>query len=353
CGGCSAQDVEYEKQVEGKRAKVSSLLGFDDVKICSGEPFGYRNRMDFIFHQGGIGLRRKGNWRDVVDVDHCPISDPRINALLAEVRPLAKRVSTFNPQQRRGVFRYAVIRTTSRSSTISLVINSDEQRDALGQVTDFARSSSADNVIIARVPSNTDTGLSEDFQVVKGSPYLDEMIAGRRFVFHSQAFFQNNASMAQRLVSYVVDALRDCGANTLLDLYSGVGVFGVSAKDLFEKVVLVESHPLSVECARLNAADLPNVEVVGLDAADSHKVKAEGIIAAIVDPPRSGMHPKAIARLLQRRPKEVVYVSCNPSRIALELQSFVRAGYSIASVAAFDLFPQTEHIEAVVHLRQD
>ena len=147
CGGCKHQDVPYEEQLERKRKELSYATGAKDIPIFSGPVFGYRNRMDFVFHEDGLGLRESKE--KIVDVKRCLIANDRINELLSEVRSLD--VDPFHQPSHTGTFRYAVIRAVKQSS-ISFVLNPDSPRlnDAIEKVRRFAEKTSAENVIVTR-----------------------------------------------------------------------------------------------------------------------------------------------------------------------------------------------------------
>ena len=136
----------------------------------------------------------------------------------------------------------------------------------------------------------------------------------------------------------------------LLDLYGGVGTFGIINADLFKRVTIVENVPPAIECAQKNAEDngMKNVTSVCLDAMQLQKLSVIKPVYVIADPPRTGMHLKAIQRLVELQPEVILYISCNPEQLAKELLKF--KGYVVRSAALFDLFPQTTHSELIVEL---
>ncbi|MBU2560683.1 MAG: 23S rRNA (uracil(1939)-C(5))-methyltransferase RlmD, partial [Nanoarchaeota archaeon] len=373
CGGCVSQHVPYELQLRNKKDFVmdalrkSSIAMPDKVEIFHGEPYHYRNRMDFIFFSGGVGFRRKGTYDRIVGTRRCEISNERLNALLGEVWAWFEKnrgsLDPFDIKTKKGALRYAVIRASefAKSSTVSFVLNSDSQKQAglIDLIKSFAGSSSADNVVIVRVHSRTDVSVSDDFFAVKGDVFLEEEFSGTALFFHSQGFFQNNSAMADRMVNYCKGILdsHDTKDASLLDLYGGVGTFGISLAGMFSDCLIVESVPQSIECAKMNIEkNRPkNTEALCADASGIGKKVLAGRyegkrLFVITDPPRSGMHPKVLRWLLQLRPEVIVYVSCNPQQMAKELKALA-IEYDLASLALFDLFPQTNHVEAVAELK--
>src|SRR3989338_4840106 len=131
CGGCTAQHIEYSLQLEQKKAVLAEATGLSMIEMFAGKQYYYRNRMDFVFHPAGLGLRKKGQWQSIIDVEQCVISYPKLNLLLAQIRTEFKTSDIFNIHTHVGTFRYAVIRVTSiGDSSISFVINDNSQRKA-------------------------------------------------------------------------------------------------------------------------------------------------------------------------------------------------------------------------------
>ena len=356
CGGCAAQHIDYAFQLENKRNAVARAVGFEDkdVKVFSDKDYHYRNRMDFIFHSTGLGFREKGNWQNIVDVEKCAISDERLNALLKEVREYFKGCDYFDIRTKKGTFRYAVIRVPSNDSSISFVLNKDSPTltAAVEKVKAFAAITSAKNVIVTYVPQNTDMSISDDFFVVKGKGMLLDEYLGKKFTFAVQSFFQNNHAMAEKMLQYSNDLFK--GYNTsgahLLDFYGGVGSFGIINSGLFKGVSIVENVQGAIDAANLNIAEnkVLNVKAFVLDAKSINKLNLPKDLYVVNDPPRSGMHPKALLDLKVLKPKVIVYVSCNVEQLGKDIPKF--KSYTVKSAAMFDLFPQTPHIEAIVEL---
>ena len=142
--------------------------------------------------------------------------------------------------------------------------------------------------------------------------------------------------------------------STFLDLYGGVGTFGINLADLFVKTIILESVGPSIECAKINIEknNLKNTEAIVGDASRMNKVtNATGKnLFVVTDPPRSGMEQKAILHLLEMEPEVIIYVSCNPQQFAKELRAFSKK-YDLISMTVFDMFPQTNHIETMAELR--
>lgn len=355
CGGCQTQHIPYEVQLKNKQQRLAQLfqVPIEQIKVFSANPYNYRNRMDFIFHNDGLGFREKGNWRKILDIEQCPISDQTINTLLTEIREQFSDIDAFKLRSHKGMFRFAVIRSPKGGSAITFILNEDAtgRFQVMEQLEKYAKNSTAQNILVGFVPAETESSTAFEVVELKGSQWLTEEIDGRKFRFHSQGFFQNNTQMAQKMVTHVQELLKDASGE-LLDLYGGVGLFGISCAKPFEKVHIVESVDPAIEAALYN---LKQNSVKGdahvLDAKKINKLKIRPK-HVITDPPRSGMDRLAIKHLIAMNPKTITYISCNPEQLSKELFSFKQAGYNIESAAMFDLFPQTNHMEAIVHLKR-
>lgn len=354
CGGCSAQHVDYQLQLENKKKFLSKAIGFDDIEVHSGNEYNYRNRMDFIFNPRGLGMREKGKWYSTVDVNECVIADARINVLVKEIREFFNEIDAFNVKQHTGTFKFAVIRAPKNDSSISFTLNSDSSRlkDAVEKIKAFAKTTKANNVIVSYVPKNTDVSTSEDYFVVKGKDLLEEEYLGKSFCYSVQGFFQNNTEMAEKMHDYVHSLLEkyDTKNSRLLDLYGGVGTFGIINANLFNSVTIVEEFKGSIDAANKNIKknSVENATAIALDAKQLKKIELPRPLFVITDPPRSGMHPKTIKHLNELEPEVIIYVSCNAKQLGKELKHF--DNYKIKSAAIFDLFPHTPHFEAVIEL---
>jgi 23S rRNA (uracil-5-)-methyltransferase RumA len=365
CGGCATQHLEYELQLENKKKRAQQATGAGDVKVFSGEEWFYRNRMDMVFTAQGIGFREKGMWNKRVDVTECVISNKRLNDLITEVRENFGGVDPFDPKTHGGTYRYAVIRTPQNDSSISFVLNKDSARcgEAVEKIKDFSRKSAAKNILVTYVAEKTDVSTGTDFIVIKGSDMLEETLLGKKFRYSAQGFFQNNHEMAEKMHEYVNGILEAGLANPaygwpdarwahLLDLYGGVGTFGIINSELFKTVKTVESFEGCVDAAKANIElnGVTNVEAILLDAMQLKKLQLPSPLFVVTDPPRSGMHQKTIEQFMVLKPHLIIYISCNVEQLEKDMPKFLKH-YKLKSTAIFDLFPQTNHMETVVELK--
>ncbi len=356
CGGCSLQDIPYSAQVENKKNILAKTIQKDDISTFTGPEYYYRQRMDFVFHPGGLGLRQKGRWYRVVDIEHCLIANEKLNQLLTEVREFFQGVDVFDLQQKEGAFRFAVIRTPPTDSSISIVVNKESPRlkEASEKIKEFATTTAANNVMITYVPPNRDVSVSEEFEVIKGSPLLREELLGYSFWYPVQGFFQNNHVLTEKLQLYCQEILQEKKEENqeahLLDLYAGVGTFGIINAHLFKKVFLIENHFPSHEAAQMNMVDnkCQNIEDILHDAKNLNQIILPQPLVVIADPPRSGIHPRTLKYLNRIRPQQIIYISCNVKQLRIDLQ--LLSNYRVKRSALFDFFPHTPHMEAVLEL---
>ncbi|HLD10715.1 MAG TPA: methyltransferase [Candidatus Nanoarchaeia archaeon] len=345
CGGCNLRGI-YDIQLKNKLDYVKKLLNFVDVKLFFCEPYFYRNRMDFVFGKT-LGLRKIGSWKNILEINECLIANKQINEIFKELKEEFVEVDSFDSVRKIGTFRYAVVRVAERSC-VNFILNTNSMRlnNAIEKIKKWSERSTVENVTIGYVSSNKDVSVTDDYFVVKGSDELEVNILDKKFVFNCQVFFQNNYCVMEKMHAYIKGILSK--GDRLLDLYSGVGCFGIINSDKFKEVVMVEEFKSSVNSAEKNIKinNLKNISVYCLDAKNIKKLGKFDI--AILDPPRNGMHPKTIFTLNIIKPKEIIYISCNPEQLAKDLKKFV--DYKIQDIAIFDMFPNTKHLEIIVRL---
>ncbi len=355
CGGCTSQHIDYSIQLENKKKEISKAAGIADVKVFSGKEYGYRNRLDMLFSSRGIGMRKKENPGGVIEVPRCEIANEAINRILAEALAFFRSPDYADVKRRTGTLRYAVIRASGNTSCISFVMNSESNKiaEAVEKVKQFAERTTADNVVVAYTDRIADESISSDFFAVKGTEMLSETLLSKKFFFSSQGFFQNNTEMAEKMHEYCNSLLKKYDASNacLLDLFGGVGCFGIINSSLFKEVFIVENSAECIKAAKMNIKEnnAVNCKAEIMEGSQIMKLPLKKPLFVVADPPRSGMGLKTIAALNSLKPEVIIYVSCSTSQLAKDLPKF--SSYSVESAALFDLFPQTNHSEAVVELK--
>ncbi len=357
CGGCAMQHIPYSVQLENKKKKLITEIGYSDIQVYSDSEWHYRNRMDMVFTPTGLGFREKGKWWRTVPVKQCVISNSKLNTLIIEINAFfGPEFDYFNVKSHEGTFKYAVIRTPQNDSSVSIVLNRQGERydQAVEKVKEYAKISTANNVLITNMKAKSSQSYGEDFEIIKGSDMLEETILGKTFHYSCQGFFQNNSIMAEKMHAYVHELVKNYPTTEahLLDLYSGVGAFGVINADLFSGMTTIEAFEGCTVAAKANIernALTKKAEAICMDAKRLKQVKFPNKpLYVITDPPRSGMHQETIIQLKKLKPEVIIYISCNVEQLGKDLPKFT--DYNIKSAALFDLFPQTNHMEGVVEL---
>jgi 23S rRNA (uracil-5-)-methyltransferase RumA len=348
CGGCSYQDISYENQLELKKEYLNRLMEGRAVveDIVPSSPFRYRNRMDLVTAFGKIGLREAGQYRFVTDIHSCKIMQERSDTLLKELRPDILDIEGYNYLSHKGYLRYAVFRETmfTKQLMINFVVADREKRP--DPVLERA-SERADSVSILFNDGLADVSFGEISETIK-TGHIEESLDEIRFRITPNSFFQSNSEITLK----VYREIRNEAEGNVLDLYSGVGSISLFTAPGAERVTGVESVAEAVETARTNSEinSAENVEFICADAREYMRETDKKYHTLILDPPRSGMHPKMIKHIEEMAPGKIIYMSCNPVHFKNELE--LLENYSLESFRAYDMFPQTPHIETLAILRR-
>jgi 23S rRNA (uracil1939-C5)-methyltransferase len=329
CGGCHLQHAAYEAQAELKQQVLADQLGrvgglhdapVQDI-LAAEVPWGYRNHARFsVTPEGKLGFLTADN-QDVIAVDECPILDPLLDELWAAL-------DIEWPQLRR-----LGLRCGSATGDRMAVFELDHYEEFDIEV----------DLPVSCVVLFADG----ETAVLMGRPYLTEHVAGRDYRVSAGSFFQANTAGADALAALVGGMLEPRGGETLLDLYSGVGLFGLALAPHVAKVIAVESSPSAVADFRENARDLAHVQVVEA-ATEAALPSIEGPVDLLVlDPPRAGAGGGVVREIGRLAPRRIAYVSCDPATLARDAGGLLGAGYRLGQVQPVDLFPQTYHVESV------
>ncbi len=357
CGGCAWQHIEFQHQLDLKVNAIHNKWIEQNIDISkiptymeTSQPFHYRNRMDFVWWwDGSFGLREKGKWHSVVNLEECWLLPSEVMHVALEINRRAQVFGLPFRDQKRKIpgLRYLVIRTGIHTGEIMLNVVSDtmdlprELWDGLPQVCSVYQ-------LINDNPTR-DTSDGEPV-LLFGKEGYEETILDHTFIIKPNVFFQPNPKMAEKMVCTVREwiANDDGPKQRFVDLYCGVGMFTVLLEDLFEKTVGIELVESSIELARRHA-ERRAIDFVISDAVDIDMEFLQDVDVLLVDPPREGLVPKVMKKILQTLPKRIVYVSCNPRKGVEDIAQLLEQ-YEIKQIAYFDQFPQTPHVEMIVML---
>ena len=309
CGGCDFQQLTYEAQLAAKADIIADCLQritrMDHVPHITVHPspnnWRYRVRATWQIDQDKreIGYYERGS-RRVCDVAECAVLLPELQETLARVR--STDWLEFPPELKH----------------LDVVTGED------------------------------DVSLAPPFGEFETNE-LSLRVGSEVYQYNAQAFFQINPALLPQLMEF---ALSDAGGETALDLYCGVGLFTLPLARRFARVVGVEGNSVATRFARRNLqqAGLTNARVVTASVAEWMRSKSGEVDFVLLDPPRAGAESAVIKGMLELHPQRISYVSCDPATLARDLKKLIAGGYAIESVAGFDLFPQTHHVETVVLL---
>ena len=369
CGGCSYQTLTYEAELKYKEGQIIKLFEKAGLDInylgIEGSPLvhGYRNKMEYTFGDEekdgplALGLHMKGRFYEVVNTDECNIVDEDFTSIRQHVLKYFQVRSTafYNKRRTEGYLRHLVIRKALSTGEIlvNLVTTSQDTLDKeefVDMLVKLDLKGDIKGILHTTNDRLGDVVVAETLELLHGRDYIIEEILGLRFEISPFSFFQTNTFGAEKLYSIVRDFVGDKKSNLVYDLYSGTGTIAQILSPVAEKVVGIEIVEEAVEKARDNARlnNLDNVEFMAgdvLKVVDDLKEKPDLIV---IDPPRDGIHPKAINKIIDFNPETYVYVSCNPVTLVRDLKVFAERGYRINKVKLMDMFPRTPHVEAAI-----
>ena len=382
CGGCQNQDLPYPEQLARKAQRLAEQFRAHwDAPVPvepSPETWHYRNKVDFSFgrkwypepppegfvREAVLGFRARGRWFCPLDIEECRIGPEGVSALLGSVRAWmhARKLPAFDPRTKEGFLRALVVREGKRTRQRMVVLittEGDLDKDSFVEV--VLSVYPATSIQCGVYQGLADVAFADETEVLHGGPAIHEQLEvpdGRgervlRFRLSPFSFFQTNTLGAERLYGMIRRWVAEAAPLVLYDLYGGGGGIALSCADLVAQVWSVESVAAATEDGRHNTAQngADNVEFVTQRVKNYLRALREGDgmaadSAVVVDPPRSGMVPKALRRLVDLRPPKVLYVSCNPAILATQLPVLLGA-YRLDDLRAIDLFPHTEHVEAL------
>ena len=374
CGGCMYQTMSYEEQLKMKETQVKGLLqeavgiGTDlHWEGIHGSPieFGYRNKMEFSFgdeYKDGplsLGLHKKGSTYDVLTASDCKLVHPDMTAILSSVLDFFTELGAvhYKKMQHTGYLRHLLLRrgVTSGEILVHVITTSQAEYDYAPLVSRLLALPLEGKIVgIMHIinDSLSDVVQSDENRLLYGQDYFYETLLGLRFKISTLSFFQPNSLAAEVLYSIVRDYIGDTKDKEVFDLYSGTGTIAQLLASVAKEVIGVEIVEEAVEAAKVNAAlnGLTNCRFIAGDVLKVLDDLTEKPDMIILDPPRDGIHPKALPKILAYGVENIVYISCKPTSLARDLPAFLAAGYEVQRSCSVDQFCETVHVETVVLL---
>ena len=368
CGGCRFQDLAYAAQLDAKEAQVrdalTRLANFPEAPlegiVPAESPYFYRNKLEYSFTRTpagpALGFHKAGRWDEVLEVERCWLTTELGNAIRNAVRDWARqdRLEAYDQADGTGYLRHLVVREgrNTGQALVQLVTAKGERFDRDGFVETLRRFPEVRSIhwAVNDTPAEV-TNLPTE--LLWGEDAIEEELCGLRFRVRPNAFLQTNTAMAEVLYEVARDFAGLTRAETVYDLYCGIGTIGLSlARDALT-VWGVEVSEESVACA-LENADLNGITNAAFFAGNVGHVLEELRARAgepdvvVVDPPRAGLAGKALRRVGGLAAPRIVYVSCNPTTLASDLKTLRdEFGYRLERVRPVDMFPHTPHVETV------
>ena len=373
CGGCRYQNLSYEQQLDLKKRQVEELIEKNglsfDIENIYGSPIteGYRNKMEFTFgdeEKDGpltLGMNKKNSFYDIVTLDDCRIVDPDFNVLLQAILKYFKEKGEtyFHKIRHEGFLRHLVMRRSVKTGDIliNLVTTTQSQLDE-SEFVNMILAQKIDGKVVGILhtlnDNLADVVQSDETKTLYGQDYFYEYLYNMRFKISPFSFFQTNTLGAEVLYDKVREYVGETKDKLIYDLYTGTGTIAQMLASVASKVVGVEIVEEAVEAAKKNAVDnhLDNCEFIAGDVLKvvDNLTKKPDIL--VLDPPRDGIHPKALTKIINFNVDEMVYVSCKPTSLMRDLLVFREAGYEVKRACLVDMFPGTVHVETVVLLSQ-
>lgn len=372
CGGCMYQTMSYEEQMKMKEGQIRRIMDeavngeyvFEGVK-ASPKEFGYRNKMEFSFgdeYKDGplsLGLHKKGSTYDVLTASDCRLVHEDMNKILVCVLEYfrERNVSYYRKMQHTGYLRHLLLRRgdTTGEILVNLVTTTQEEHN-LQPLVEKILNLELDGKIVGILhilnDSLSDVVKSDETRILWGQDYFYEKLLGLEFKITPFSFFQPNTRGAEVLYETVRDYIGDIHDMTVFDLFSGTGTISQVLAPVAKQVVGVEIVGEAVEAAKENAArnGISNCKFIAGDVFQVLDELEEKPDVIVLDPPRDGIHPKALPKILSYGVERIVYISCKMTSLARDLEMMQIAGYRVEKMTAVDQFCETVHVETVVLL---
>lgn len=370
CGGCQWQHINYEYQLVAKRNQVIQALerigGFVqppvDPVLVAASPLGYRNKATYPLDTSATGQVQAGYYQkgshQLINLNQCPVQDPHLNPLLAEVKRDIQKQNwqIYDEQRHQGQIRHLSLRIGRRTGEIllTLVVKDWHLPQIETQAQEWLkRYPQLVGVSLNRNSDRTNAIFGNETRCIAGVPYLREKFAGLEFQVRPDTFFQIYTETAEALLQVIQSELNLQGHEVLVDAYCGIGTLTLPLAKQVQQVIGLEIQPAAVQQANFNAQH-NGIENVTFQVGAVEKILQNlGIIPDVVllDPPRKGCDHAVIKTLLQAKPSRIVYVSCKVATLARDLKLLCAEGlYTITRVQPADFFPQTAHVEAAAFL---
>ena len=374
CGGCAYQGMDYEKQLLLKNDEVMRLLkdkdiNFEEYHGIEGSPeiYRYRNKMEYTFGdmvKGGemtLGMHRKKRFMSVITVDECQLVDEDFNKILVATLEFCREKGYlfYNKKSHTGLLRHLIIRKGVRTNEILVNIVTSSQGNFHGEAyVEHLLNLKFNNNIVGILNTINDRIADavncDKLNVLQGRDYYFERIMELDFKVSAFSFFQTNVAAAERLYAEAISMIDDFEDKAVFDLYCGTGTISQVLAKKAKKVTGIELIEESVISAKENADrnGLNNCEFIAGDVFQVMEKLPDKPDIIVLDPPRAGVQPKALEKIIKYEADQIIYISCNPKTFVENLYYLQYYGYNVEKVKAYDNFAFTKHCECAASLRR-
>lgn len=340
CGGCYFS-IPYKKQLEAKSKTLSNTFDKEVEIIPSAKTEGYRQRMDYVYAFGKLGLRKKGNFREVVDIKRCNLISESMNDMLEKIRHLLVKhhIASHDYLEHKGYLRYVIMREAKFTGQLMVGFVTADKRDYLTPLIEEIKNN-CESIVWSVNETMSDTSYGTVYKSWQDS--IEENFDSIRLKITANVFFQPNPYVAK----YITSIIKEFVFGRTIELYCGIGTIGLYCASRTQSIKGAESVPESIELARENAKiNGVEAEFYCMESAKylNNKVAVDTVIA---DPPRAGMGRKTCRKILWKKPKRIIIMSCNPKTLHYDLK-FLEKKYDVKYLKGFDMFPHTKHIECL------
>ena len=376
CGGCTYQNLPYEEQLKLKEGQIKAMMdeAVDGPYIWEGiqaspRKEAYRNKMEFSFgdeYKDGplaLGMHKRGSFHDIVNVQECRIVDEDFRKILSCTLEYAKNsgLPYYHRMRHTGFYRHLLVRKAVKTGEILIDLVTTTQEEFLGHfdsqgwvetLRSIELSGRIAGILHTRNDSVADVVKDEGTDILFGEDYFYEELLGLRFKITPFSFFQTNSLGAEVLYEKARSYIGETKDKVIFDLYSGTGTIAQILAPVAKKVVGVEIVEEAVEAAKENARmnGLSNCTFWAGDVLKVIDELGEVPDLIVLDPPRDGVNPKALEKIIRFGVEKMVYIACKPTSLARDLKMLQGRGYQVERMGCVDLFPGTYHVETVVLL---
>ena len=377
CGGCTYQNLPYEEQLAMKESQIKKMMDeavngkyvWEGVKPSPVKQ-AYRNKMEFSFgdeYKDGpiaLGMHKRGSFHDIVNVTDCQIVDEDYRKILDCTLEAARESGLlyYHRMRHTGYFRHLLVRKAVKTEEILVELVTTTETDAqafldtwVKKLLELELDGKMAGILHTKNDSVADVVKDEGTEVLYGQDYFYEELLGLKFKITPFSFFQTNSLGAEVLYETAREYIGDINEKVIFDLYSGTGTIAQILAPVAKKVVGVEIVEEAVEAAKENAA-LNGLDNCTFWAGDVLKVIDElGEVPDLImlDPPRDGVNPKALMKILNFGVDRLVYIACKPTSLARDLEMIQGRGYKVEKISCVDLFPNTYHVETVAVMSRE